>query len=136
MATDKKITGLTGVTTLADGAYVTGVTAAGDNFKMLFSDFKALFTEVGDPTTVTVSADYTITQSNVIVIVTGSSSVTITLKATSDMNDKATIIRVGTATVTVDGNGVNIAGSPTQTLGTIYDVINTLSRQTEWVLSA
>jgi hypothetical protein len=136
MATDKKITELTGVTTLTDSAYLTGVTAAGDNFKMTFSAFKALFSDVSDPDVVTVSADYTITQDNIIVIVIGTSPVTISLKATSDMNDMATIIRAGTATVTVSGNGINIAGSSTQTLTAIYDVANVISRQTEWVYSA
>ena len=135
MATNKKITELTGVTTLTDSAYLTGVTAAGDNFKMTFSAFKALFSDVSDPDVVTVSADYTITQNNVIVIVIGTSPVTISLKATSVLNDMATIIRAATATVTVAGNGINIAGAATQTLTTIYDVVNLISRQTEWVYS-
>ena len=133
MATNKKITELTGVTTLADSAYLTGVTAAGDNFKMTFSAFKALLPS--DLVVVTVSADYTITQNNVIVIVIGTSPVTISLKATSVLNDMATIIRAATATVTVAGNGINIAGAATQTLTTIYDVVNLISRQTEWVYS-
>ena len=133
MATDKKITELTGVTTLTDSAYLTGVTAAGDNFKMTFSAFKALLPS--DLVVVTVSADYTITQNNVIVIVIGTSPVTISLKATSVLNDMATIIRAATATVTVAGNGINIAGAATQTLTTIYDVVNLISRQTEWVYS-
>ena len=39
MATDKSITDLTGVTTFADGAFFTLVTAAGDNAKISGANF-------------------------------------------------------------------------------------------------
>ena len=140
MATDKSITDLTGVTTFADGAFFTLVTAAGDNAKISGANFNtqlAASVELAIASVfIEVSGDYTITDDNIIVVVTGSALATITLKASPNRGDKAVIIRASTATVTVDGNGLNVVGSATQTLTTKYDVVNCYALTTEWLYSA
>ena len=140
MATDKSITDLTGVTTFGAASFFTLVTAAGDNAKISGANLTtqlagAVATAIA-PVLVSVSGDYTIVDSDIIVVVTGSNAATISLKASPDIGDKATIIRASTATVTVAGNGINIGGSSTQALPTIYDVVNVLSIQTDWVYSS
>jgi|APSaa5957512535_1039671.scaffolds.fasta_scaffold02811_4 archaellum component FlaG (FlaF/FlaG flagellin family) len=140
MATNKSITDLTGVTTFADGAFFTLVTAAGDNAKITGANFTtqlAASVETAiDPVFIEVSGDYTITDDNIIVVVTGAGLATITLKATPNRGDKAIIMRASTANVTVDGNGLNVVGSATQTLSTKYDVVNCYALTTEWLYSA
>ena len=140
MATDKSITDLTGVTTFADGAFFTLVTAAGDNAKISGANFNtqlAASVELAIASVfIEVSGDYTITDDNIIVVVTGSALATITLKASPNRGDKAVIIRASTANVTVDGNGLNVVGSATQTLTTKYDVVNCYALTTEWLYSA
>ena len=140
MATNKSITDLTGVTTFADGAFFTLVTAAGDNAKITGANFTtqlAASVETAiDPVFIEVSGDYTITDDNIIVVVTGAGLATITLRATPNRGDKAIIMRASTANVTVDGNGLNVVGSATQTLTTKYDVVNCYALTTEWLYSA
>ena len=140
MATDKTITDLTGVATYADGAFFTLVTAAGDNAKISGANFNTQLAASVElsiaPVFIEVSGDYTITDDNIIVVVTGSGLATITLKASPNRGDKAIIIRASTATVTVDGNGLNVVGAATQTLTTKYDVVNCYALTTEWLYSA
>ena len=140
MAINKSITELTGVTSFTDSAFFTLVTAAGDNAKITGANFKAQLAAAVelaiDPVFIEVSGDYTITDDNIIVVVTGTNAATITLKATPNRGDNAVIIRTSSANVTVNGNGLNVAGAPTQTLSTKYDVVNCYALTTEWLYSA
>ena len=140
MAINKSITELTGVTSFTDSAFFTLVTAAGDNAKITGSNFKTQLAAAVElaiaPVFIEVSGDYTITDDNIIVVVTGSGLATITLKATPNRGDKAIIIRASSANVTVNGNGLNVVGSATQTLSTKYDVVNCYALTTEWLYSA
>ena len=140
MATNKSITELTGVTSFTDSAFFTLVTAAGDNAKINGENFKAQLAAAVelaiDPVFIEVSGDYTITDDNIIVVVTGTNAATITLKATPNRGDNAVIIRASSANVTVNGNGLNVAGAPTQTLSTKYDGVSCYALTTEWLYTA
>lgn len=76
---------------------------------------------------------YTITGSNEVVICSGSTPFQVDLKASPDLGDQATVIRAGTANITIDGNGLNIIGSGTQVLSAQYDFFNTIASSTEWL---
>ena len=140
MATNKSITELTGVTSFTDSAFFTLVTAAGDNAKINGENFKAQLAAAVelaiDPVFIEVSGDYTITDDNIIVVVTGTNAATITLKATPNRGDNAVIIRTSSANVTINGNGLNVAGAPTQTLSTKYDGVSCYALTTEWLYTA
>ena len=140
MAINKSITELTGVTSFTDSAFFTLVTAAGDNAKINGENFKAQLAAAVelaiDPVFIEVSGDYTITDDNIIVVVTGTNAATITLKATPNRGDNAVIIRTSSANVTVNGNGLNVAGAPTQTLSTKYDGVSCYALTTEWLYTA
>ena len=137
MATNKSITELTGVTTFGDSAFFPLVTAAGDNAKISAANFSTKIASSVEtaiaPVFIEVSGNYTITDDNIIVVVTGSGAATITLKASPTRGDKATIIRASTATVTINGNGLDVAGAAVQTLSIQYDAVNCYALATEWL---
>ena len=137
MAINKSILELTGVTTFADSAFFPLVTAAGDNAKISAANFSTKIASSVEtaiaPVFIEVSGNYTITDDNIIVVVTGSGAATITLKASPTRGDKATIIRASTATVTINGNGLDVAGAAVQTLSIQYDAVNCYALATEWL---
>ena len=83
-----------------------------------------------------VVANYTVTGNNETVICGGASNFTVTLKASPSLGDRATVIYQGSgATITIAGNGHNINGATSTTIGTAaYTSKVLISTSTQWVV--
>ena len=84
---------------------------------------------------ISATADYSTTglYGHEIVVCDSASPITVTLH-TLKRGSRVTVIRAGTGAVTIDGDGTNITGSPTQSLPSQYDAAELIGASTEWVL--
>lgn len=107
---------------------------AGDTAVLIRVEAWRLFNKDSE-ISVRVSEDYQVTGNfdHEIVTTTGSADLTITMP-TLILDNRVTVIREGTGLPTMDGNGTNLIGEPTQQLPTQYDVVNWVGGGTEWLL--